>query len=216
MDPWGSRDAAYRSVLLGDSGRKMGLADLDRENGDLDREKMRLADLDRETRRAVSTWGGGAPSPEQTTVGRRRAWRGRRERVRVEEDGGEGGAKPSAAGGGEMKGVGGEEDGGEGGAKPSAAGGGEMKGVGCRRRWGAWRGVGAGEYRIWVWGILVLGFWMERGRGAHLQVTVTASESRKRWPSSVLTVFYALEGRNEEFLGLGAKLSTWSQLRSPM
>jgi hypothetical protein len=127
-----------------------------------------------------------------------------------------GGAKPSAAGGGEMKGVGGEEDGGEGGAKPSAAGGGEMKGVGCRRRWGAWRGVGAGEYRIWVWGILVLGFWMERGRGAHLQVTVTASESRKRWPSSVLTVFYALEGRNEEFLGLGAKLSTWSQLRSPM
>jgi hypothetical protein len=64
VDPWGSRDAAYRSVLLGDSGRKMGLADLDRE-------KMRLADLDRETRRAVSTWGGGAPS--SVDVGRRRA-----------------------------------------------------------------------------------------------------------------------------------------------
>jgi hypothetical protein len=37
-----------------------------------------------------------------------------------------------------------------GGAKPSAVGGGggEMKGVGCLRRWGAWRGVGAGEYRL--------------------------------------------------------------------
>jgi hypothetical protein len=37
---------------------------------------------------------------------------------------------------------------GRGGAKPSAGGGGEMKGVGCRRRWGAWRGIGAGEYRL--------------------------------------------------------------------
>jgi hypothetical protein len=46
---------------------------------------------------------------------------------------------------------------------------------------------------------------MERGRGAHLQVTVTASESRKRWPSSVLMFFYAWEGRNEEFLRLGGK-----------
>jgi hypothetical protein len=32
-------------------------------------------------------------------------------------------------------------------------------------------------------------FWMERGRGAHMQVTVTVSESRKRWPSSVLMFF---------------------------
>jgi hypothetical protein len=153
VDPWGSRDAAYRSVLLGDSGRKMGLADLDRENGDLDREKMSLADLDRETRRAISTWGGGAPSPEQTTVGRRRAWRGRRERVGGEEDGGEGGAKPSAAGGGEMKGVG------------SALVGRGGRQAQCRRRWGdegrrvpptvgSLEGRRAGEYRIWVWGIL--------------------------------------------------------------
>jgi hypothetical protein len=187
VDPWGSRDAAYRSVLLGDLGRKMGLTDLDRENGDLDREKMRLADLDRETRRAVSTWVGGAPSPEQTTVGRRRAWRGRRERVRVEEDGGEGGAKPSAADGG------------------------EMKGVGCRRRWGAWRGVGAGEYRIWVWGILdgegSRGPLAGHGNGIRVTETMVKQCS---------DVFYAWEGRNEEFLRLGAKLSTWSQLRSPM
>jgi hypothetical protein len=60
----GEQGCGLRSVLLVDSGRKMGLADLDRENGDLDWEKMRVADLDRETRRAVSTWGGGAPSPE--------------------------------------------------------------------------------------------------------------------------------------------------------
>jgi hypothetical protein len=215
VDPWGSRDAAYRSVLLGDSGRKMGLADLDRENGDLDREKMRLADLDRETRRAVLTWGGGAPSPEQTTVGRRRAWRGRREHVGGEEDGGEGGAKPSAAGGGEMKGVGSASVGkkmvGRGGAKPSAAGGGEMKGVGCRRRWGAWRGVGAGEYRIWVWGILdgegSRGPHAGHGNGIRVMETMAKQSS---------DVFYAWEGRNEEFLRLGAKLSTWSHLRSPM
>jgi hypothetical protein len=163
VDPWGGRDAAYRSVLLGDSGRKMGLADLDRENGDLDREKMRLADLDRETRRAVSTWGGGASSPQQTTVGRRRAWRGRRERVGGEEDGGEGGRQAQCrrrwGDEGRQECVGGEEDGGEGGAKPSAAGGGEMKGVGYRRRWGAWSGVGAGELRLelgnfgWVRGV---------------------------------------------------------------
>jgi hypothetical protein len=38
----------------------------------------------------------------------RRRWgdEGRRERIGGKEDGGEGGAKPSAAGGGEMKGVG--------------------------------------------------------------------------------------------------------------
>jgi hypothetical protein len=50
----------------------------------------------------------------------------------VEEDGGEGGAKPSASGAGEMKGIGSASVGkkmverGGGGAKPSAAGGGEM------------------------------------------------------------------------------------------
>jgi hypothetical protein len=186
----------------------MGLADLDRE-------KMRLADLDRETRRAVSTWGGGAPSPEQTTMGRRRAWRGRRERVGGEQDRGEGGAKPSAAIGGEMKGVG------------SASVGKKMVGEGgrqaqCHRQWGD-EGhrvpptVGSLEGRQGRRVKIEFGeFWMERGRGAHMQVTVTASESRKRWPSSVMIFFYTWEGRNEEFLRLGAKLSTWSQLRSPM
>jgi hypothetical protein len=78
----------------------------------------------------------------------------------VEEDGGEGGAKPSAAGGGEIKGVGGEEDGGEGGAKPSAADGGELGGASGAADGGelggasgqASTGFGFGEFWFWVFG----------------------------------------------------------------